>query len=146
MVSCSSGAITALDDLRFDIFVHIDKKISIEPFKECVHSLQHSQIHFLENRTRIFWGDISMAEAMLNLYQVALESGDYDRFILLSGYDYPIRSNNEIYDALSTPEKEFISIFPLTLYRINRVTNFWPWKLKSKKLFWFIHKSLRTLG
>lgn len=78
-----------------DFYIHIDKKSDIAPFVEALGS--YPNVTFLENREKIYWGGFSIIKAEINLVRAALASGeDYLRYVLLSGSDYPIKSNQEI--------------------------------------------------
>jgi len=98
----------ALDYEKFDIYIHVDKKSDISLYDFPSYKLKHSALNVLKNRVKVYWGDISQVYALLNMYKAALDGGDYCRFVTLSGNDYPLRSNEEIYSALSDPDKEFI--------------------------------------
>lgn len=93
--------IHALDDPHFDFFVHVDRKADLDSFRFGSYQLQHSTLTVLENRITTYWGDMSLVDAMLAMYRRAYETQNYDRYITLSGLDYPLVSNQEIYDSLS---------------------------------------------
>ncbi|MBQ7230951.1 MAG: hypothetical protein IJX04_08670 [Oscillospiraceae bacterium] len=118
----------ALDDPRFDVFIHVDAKSDIADFEFEKYALRHSRLTVLQKRYRLYWGDISIVRATLALFRAALEAGDYARFITLSGLDYPIRSNGEIYDALSDLSVEFINIRPLREDLAYKVRGIYIWK------------------
>lgn len=98
----------ALDYEKFDIYIHVDKKSDISSYDFSSYKLKYSALRILENRVKVYWGDISQVYALLNMYEAALGGGDYCRFVTLSGNDYPLRPNEEIYSVLSDPDKEFI--------------------------------------
>lgn len=90
--------IDALTDDGTDFFVHVDRKVAIEPF------LAHRRpnVEFLDERLPVHWGEWQMVEATLRLIRRALERGrDYDYLVLLSGSCYPIRSRSYIRRALA---------------------------------------------
>lgn len=101
----------ALDNLHFDIFIHVDAKSDIASFQFGKYSLHESRLHILPKRINVGWGDISMVDAMMELYRYAIGCGEYERFIMLSGEDYPIQSNLAIFEALSKADVEFIQTF-----------------------------------
>lgn len=121
----------ALDDPRFDVFVHVDAKSDIAAFEFEKYSLRHSRLTVLEERRRLYWGDISIVHAMIALYRKAYESGEYARFITLSGLDYPIRSNEEIYGALLNLNVEYIRAIPLPRWQLYRLRYVCVWKFGS---------------
>lgn len=78
-----------------DFFVHIDKKTEITPFLEAL--TDYTNVTFLTNREKIYWGGYSIIQAELNLVRAALATGEeYLRYVLLSGSDYPIKQTKEI--------------------------------------------------
>ena len=95
--------IKRLDDARFDIFIHIDAKVSIIPFKESIAGYCFkSQIYFVENRVKTYFFDYSLIEATCKCIELATKMGQYKYFILLTGQDFPIKSNDFIYNKLIT--------------------------------------------
>lgn len=77
-------------------FIHVDKKSDILPFLDAMGTWP--QAHFLEKRTSVYWGGYSSVVATIDLMKTALSYGDFDRFVILQGLDYPIKSNREIAD------------------------------------------------
>lgn len=85
--------ITRLEDGKSTFFLHIDKKVSLQQFKPVID--YSSKIH-LVNRERSDWGSLGLVKATLNGLQAVHDHKTFDRIILLSGQDYPIKSNEEI--------------------------------------------------
>lgn len=81
--------ISAIDDQDLDIYVHVDKKSSIT--SEISTGMR---IWLLPDELRIDvrWAQLSQVEAELNLIKYAHSFFEYDYYVLLSGYDYPITS------------------------------------------------------
>lgn len=99
--------IRALRENWTEIFVHIDTKAPRGLFDTV---RDEPQTHFIDQRVSACWGGFSLVRATLNLIEAACSSVDRpDRFVLLSGADYPIRSNRTILELLSRPKTEFIS-------------------------------------
>lgn len=95
--------IKRLDDERFDIFIHIDAKVSIQPFKESIMGCcVQSKIYFVEDRIRTYFFDYSLIEATCRCAELATKTNEYRYFILLTGQDFPIKSNDFIYNKLTT--------------------------------------------
>jgi hypothetical protein len=87
----------AIDDERFDFFVHIDSKSTITP--PLTLNLEHSQV-FYTSRVNTFIFDYSLIQATCSCLEEAQLHGAYKYFILISGQDYPIKSNDFIYNTL----------------------------------------------
>lgn len=73
------------------ICIHIDKKTDIKPFKNKVY--ETAQIYFIKKRINVFWAGFSQVECTLLGLHEALKY-QIGHFILLSGQDFPIKSNN----------------------------------------------------
>ena len=121
----------ALDDPRFDLFVHLDKKADKAAFRLDEVRLKHSRLIPVPSPVKVYWADICQVETMLSLYRWAMKEGDYQRFVMLSGIDYPIVSNDTIYDTLSQADQELITAPPLLERSHMRVTTSCFWKLKN---------------
>ncbi len=92
-----------MDDERFDFYIHVDAKTNIERFLPITHHIKKSQIHWVHNRVKTYLNDFSLIEATCNTTKVASEGEeDYMYYVLLTGQDYPIKSNEFIYDKLSS--------------------------------------------
>ena len=97
--------ISALDDPRNDIFVHIDKKSKIDPSQL---SIVHSQLSIIKS-IDARWGDVSLVEVELLLFEAALQHGPYTYLHLLSDSDYPIKSQDYIHaECEQLSGREFI--------------------------------------
>lgn len=104
-----SRMIERLDDGASKFFIHLDAKTPIEPFAVC---LEGGHIRFIEKRERCVWGDFSIVQATIRLMEAASE--EQGVFILMSGQDYPIQSQEYINDFLELNKGfDFIEIEPL---------------------------------
>lgn len=91
--------IKALDFEKNDIYVHIDKKAV--GYNKCVNKIKlemkKARLFFVENRISVFWGGDTQIKCELNLLNYAVLHGKYDYYHLLSGVDFPIKTNEYIY-------------------------------------------------
>lgn len=79
----------------FDMYVHVDAKSDIKPFKQLLND--NKQVYFLENRVKVYWGGYHAILASFALLEVALKSEKhYDYIVMLQNLDYPIKSNDYI--------------------------------------------------
>lgn len=104
-----------LNDGSSEFFVHIDKKSDIRQF-ESLKSF--GPILRFTGRADSAWGAWGSVQAALNGLKAIRDSGKYfDQAILLSGQDYPIKSNDDI-DAFfeASPYGIFMDIFPIPNY------------------------------
>lgn len=87
--------IHALDDVRNDIFIHVDLKDDIN-LTEYENIAQHSKVVFID-RQNVSWGGHSQPDVELQLLKRALDYGSYRYFHLLSGMDMPIKTMDYIF-------------------------------------------------
>lgn len=87
--------VKALDSDKHTIFIHIDRKSG--DFNEDVvkNSLRYSTAVFVP-RVDVTWGGFSIVKAELSLMRVANDYGKFNHFHLLSGEDFPVKSNEQI--------------------------------------------------
>ena len=108
-----------LDDGSSAFFVHIDKGRVLHDFSDIA---ELGEKVALVEREYSRWARIGIVRAILNaLALIDGRRGDFDRIILLSGQDYPIKSNQQIDEFL---RRSPYSIF-MDHWRIPNVEK-WP--------------------
>lgn len=101
--------LTALDDERNDIYIHVDKKTKDVPFAQLENSICKARLIFIE-RLSVNWGGYSMVKAELLLLQEAAKS-PHSYYHLISGVDYPLKTQDYIHSFFRENQgKQFISI------------------------------------
>lgn len=119
----------------FDIYIHIDKKSKIE--------LQPQDRVFSYKKYKTFWGSVNIIKATLFLLSEASKKS-YDRYLLISGMDIPVRTNSEISSFFYNNDKEYIEIekLPREFWKdenggFDRVSKYWPIlkKREQKNIF-----------
>jgi len=85
--------VSEIDDPRNDIYIHYDGKVESLP----AITATRSSLHILEDRIDVRWGDVSVVEAELALFDAALANGPYSYYHLLSGADLPLKSQDHIH-------------------------------------------------
>ena len=116
-------------------YIHIDSKSRLADF-----SLPSGpRVHVLQKRVPVFWGDYSQVEAIVLLMRAALaqQSPAHARFVLLSGADYPVRSNAFIHRFfLAHANMEFINLTPMPSADgskpLSRLATYQPRKTASR--------------
>jgi hypothetical protein len=100
--------VKALDSDGVGVYIHIDNKAKLSTFRP--ETLEKENVHFLRTRVDIQWMGFSQVKAILMLMQEALmrEASRVGYCVLLSGSDYPIKSNSLIRKFFETSNKEFI--------------------------------------
>jgi Core-2/I-Branching enzyme len=90
----------------FDVYVHTDKKSKL--------TLANTKASFIK-RTKVYWGSYNQIKATLELFKTAYLK-KYDRYILISGQDMPIKTNKDIISFFeSYPDKQFLEYNPLPI-------------------------------
>lgn len=80
---------------NFDMYIHVDAKSDILPFIQLLKD--NKQVHFLDNRQKVYWGGYHAIIATFELLEAALTSDrHYDYVVVLQNLDYPIKSNQYI--------------------------------------------------
>lgn len=125
-------------------FVHIDAKSDME-----ISESENPQITLVKNRTPVYWGSFHIVEATLNTFKEALQYGDYDYFVVLSGADYPIKSNEFIQNFFEKHEgTNFMSSIkmPGNGKTLDRVEFPWlPGSTKTPGLKAFVKKVINRI-
>lgn len=98
----------ALDDERNDIYLHVDKKAKDFPANDFSRFCQKSRL-VLTERMSVHWGGYSQTACELLLLKTAAQN-HYSYYHLLSGSDFPLKSQDEIHRFFKEHEgKEFLS-------------------------------------
>lgn len=91
------------------VFVHIDARAAIEPFRDALATLHHVSLLGDHARVAVNWAGYSQVRAAQTLFAAALALPNITRFCLLSGSDYPIKPLAHIRTALDD-DAEYVSI------------------------------------
>ena len=97
-----------LDDVRNDIYIHFDRKLSILPDIKT----QHAGLYILKDRVDVRWADVSMLEAEYKLFHAVVDSGSqYSHHHLISGVDLPLKDQDYIHSFFAQHQgKEFVGL------------------------------------
>lgn len=80
-----------------DVYVHINSSVDIAPFQEALAGVQgEGKVFFAKERYRIVWAGFSILQATFSMMEQALSRQSYDRIVLLTGLDYPIKADEQI--------------------------------------------------
>ena len=130
-------------------YIHVDKKTPKEIFERMKKPLKSiPNVHFLK-RHLCNWGDFGHVRATLKgISKIFEEGSDFDYVVLLTGQDYPIKSNRQISDFLQKSEgKSFMSYAPLPFTGfgknggLDRI-NYWHFFCFSRYHFIFPHMNM----
>src|SRR5579862_7450988 len=133
----------ALKDRGDSFFIHVDKRADEEVHGTLQRALANDPSVQFTPPHGCYWGSFSIVEATVDAMRALIASGrDFDRVVLLSGQDYPIKPRRYIKAFLERQDdQEFIESFPLN------IPNKWtehtgPYKDLNRILHW--HISLRS--
>lgn len=100
--------VESIDDVRNDIYIHFDAKVKELPNL----AVKFAKLFILENRVDVKWGDVTVVEAELNLFEMASKNEAYQYYHLLSGVDMPLKSQDYIHEFFQANHgKEFIGFY-----------------------------------
>ncbi len=101
--------INALDDVRNDIFLHIDKK-ALNSYNRFGGANEQSSLYLIDSLD-VRWSDYSQTIAELALFQKVVDTGvEYDRVHLISGSDLPLRNQDYIHDFFKGKNEEYLVV------------------------------------
>jgi hypothetical protein len=132
-----------LDTKEDSFFIHIDKKADDETYKRISEPLRSfKNVRFLD-RLVCNYGDFTHVGATLHGIQEIITSGfQYDYVILLTGQDYPIKTNGYIRQVLEKCDsKSFMEYFTLPSNEhwknenggLDRL-NYWHFNIRGRSL------------
>lgn len=106
-----------LDDNLSTFFIHIDKKKSLTDFNNLLDF--GNKVEFIK-REASNWGEIGIVMAILNALKAVKESDKkIEHIVLLSGQDYPIKSNDYINNFFKTsPYSVFIEYWTMPNFEV----------------------------
>jgi hypothetical protein len=98
----------ACDDAH--VFIHVDAKAAIEPFREAVGT--RANVSFVQDRVRVEWAGYSIVDAILRSLRAAMRV-QFRYCLVISGADYPIKSNSQLSEFFSKAQEEYITFWRL---------------------------------
>lgn len=118
-------------------FVHVDAKTDIKPFENATQ--HYNNVHYVEDRCSVRWGDYSVLEAYLLCLRLIREMAPNSFVLHISGSDYPLKSNRQIADFIDqNADRIFIKHFKLPYdgwapeQGMSR-THYWAFNLDQKQ-------------
>ena len=114
-----------IDDERNDIFIHMDRKNQKYEFEIIKKYVKKSKIYQIENRNNVVWGDYSQIDTELILLELAIKTGKYDFYHLLSGEDLPLKSQDYIHKFFNENKgEEFVRFEKINFSYNDRVSQY----------------------
>lgn len=115
--------LSLLDYEKHDIFILFDKKAKItEKQKNDLRQIVTKSSLFFTKEIPIYWGDYSLVEAEMELFETANKQEQYSMYHLLSGVDLPLDTAENIYNFFDNrKEYNFLTMVSDELYIRNKV-------------------------
>ena len=144
----------ALDDVRNDIFIHMDKKTNQGYSEEEIRNLVKKSNVYFTKRIDVHWASVHQIEAEMELLKLSTQTNSYMYYHLISGEDFPVKSQSEIYNFFKNNQgKEFVAfdsekfnekLYGNRVYQYHIVQNIWD--RRKPLLFKFYRKIDKLLG
>lgn len=121
-----------------DCYLHLDKKTGMKGF---LNDFKAPDNTYLFSKYRVSWAGWSMVAAYMYLLQQAFSSSKkYDRFVLMTGQDYPLMSDKEIMNEFESHKNiEYIMAYNIATSTIptdkNKVMKNWYFDVPFKNKF-----------
>lgn len=119
--------INSIDNIKNDIFIHIDKKVCNFNKQKFLSMTSYSRVFFVKN-CDVYWGEYSQIKAELSLFESAYNTDNYRYFHLISGSDMLLKTQewihdffnkNDGYEFLQCRNKEYIkNVNPVRRFNI----------------------------
>lgn len=102
----------------FDVFVHLDKRSDILASDFAAFTKTK-----VIKKVKATWGSLGIVRATLELLELASGGTGYDRYVLISGQDVPLKTNSAIAEFFSQHrEIDFVDSNPFTNADESRLT------------------------
>ena len=107
--------ITSFFNSHFEIYIHIDKKSDIT--QDFIDTLKKDpKVRLVSRKFTVNWGGLNHLKSILHLAEVALKNRELERFHLISGHDYPIKSPSYFMEFFNNNRnKNYLSSFEFPL-------------------------------
>ena len=103
-------------------FIHVDKKVDINLFKEVVPEFKQENQSLLYTSIRyyVYWGGWNQVRYQKELLKSSIKTGiDFDRIVLITGQDYPLVSRKKLFEVFQeNKDKEYM--IGLNLSKLSR--------------------------
>jgi len=146
-----SRLIRSLATPEVAFYLHIDAKVDIKPFELAAQHAAVANVTFVE-RENSRWGSIGCVKAVLNAMAEIEKCAGIEYIYLLSGQDYPIKSNAEISaffaENLDTTYMWNVSL-PYANWRghggLDRLTGYHITSFKSRRLCEGLNRAIEVV-
>lgn len=112
-----------------DFYIHVDKKSDFAPFEKELGTYEN--VFFTSKRYSVWWAGFSMIDGYMQGLSDAYNSEkSYDRFVLMTGQDYPLMTNTEIISEFeNNKDTEYVMAYNIVTSTIptdkNKILKKW---------------------
>ena len=100
--------VKSIDDPRNDIFIHIDRKSNFKNTRK-IEDLVLKSNTYIYSKFSVTWGDETQVKCEMFLLEKAHDIYKYDYYHIISGVDFPIKTQDYIHEFfLKNSGKEFV--------------------------------------
>lgn len=133
--------VSILDDIRNDIFIHIDKKRNFSKnIQESIEKkVKYSKIFWIP-RIEVNWAGPSLVQVELNLLDFATKKDSYTYYHLMSAKDLPLQTQDYIHNYFQKNPVECVGFFSKKHFIHEK-----PWK-RVEYYHAFPEKSVRSFN
>lgn len=126
--------------------IHIDAKVDQTVYNKFIEDISDINSIYFSKRINVKWGAYSLAEAIMEtiLHAVDCAKINSPRFMLVSGQEYPIVSNNDIFEFLNKHSNEEFIEAHLLDFTEDKSKTCTPYYRFVRYHFWFGRKHIST--
>ena len=118
-------------------FIHVDKKVDIDAFKDIVpeYKRECQGLSYTAYRYYVYWGGWNQVRYQKELLRSCIEIGvDFDRIVLITAQDYPLVSREKLFKIFQeNKDKEYLTGLnlsklsyssPINKNQLNKITRY----------------------
>lgn len=99
--------LTELLSKKFNVYIHIDQNADVD--SETISQLNQLTAAPVIQTQAVRWGGYSIAQAAIDLMNLALKDSDNTYFHLISGEDWPLKPLDQIYNFYESSDKIYMN-------------------------------------
>ena len=131
--------VSRLSSTTSSFLIHVDKRSDNAMYRQMIDGVAGIPNVYFLNRHACYWGDFGHVRASLKgIHAICQCNIDCDYVVLLTGQDYPIKSNRQIEDFFSHAGQQFIVHYPLPCEQWQdgglRRTSSWHVRVKDRRV------------
>lgn len=130
--------LTELLSKKFNVYIHIDRNANINP--ATIDQLNQLTAAPVIQTQAVHWGGYSIAQAAIDLMNLALKDSDNTYFHLISGEDWPLKPLDQIYNFYENNDKIYMNYWRM----LDKIKTHEPQIWWVKYYFHYDHMNRRS--